>query len=71
MTDKGPIEASALAGSAIAIGLLDLLRTKGIISKDDVLTILKEAQSGLKNSPSTIDGAKMVGAIYERNTKSQ
>ena len=50
MTDKDPVEASALAGSAIAIALLDLLLQKNVITRDEALIILKEAQGVLKNS---------------------
>lgn len=65
----GHIPASALAGGAIAIGLFNLLIDKGVISRADALGILREAQGFLQDSPRAIDGARVVGSIYERILK--
>jgi hypothetical protein len=63
------IAASAIAGSTIAISLFNVLIDKKIISREEALSILKEAQGFLKNSPSAIDSARVVGSIYERIIK--
>ncbi len=65
----GQIAASALAGGAIAIGLFNLLIDKGVISRSDALGILSEAQGLLKDAPKAIDGARVVGSLYERILK--
>jgi hypothetical protein len=60
--------ASAIAGGAVVWRLLEVLANKGILSSEEIRTILGDAQRALANSPddTVIAGARVVGSWYDR-----
>ena len=59
---------SAIAGGAISVSLIDTLVEKGVLTKDDALSILREAQSKLQpflSVPDAALAANIINSLYE------
>ena len=60
--------ASAIAGGAVISRLLDVLANKGLLTGQEILAILGDAQRSLAptSDPTTVEAARVVGGWQRR-----